>query len=144
MPAPLDDSQHDTANCPGGALHVIGRLDPPAFCGGATRKQWEAAAAAASLLYRAHDTRTVTETHALIELAATRLRQAGLPDLAEHASELADNFAAPLQAVRELQDRVAEEAGKLEASWLGATDAEIAEAARVCPVLRGPFITGSR
>jgi hypothetical protein len=128
-------SHHDTANCSGGAepdwfpgtegthfagvpLRVIGRLDPPAFCGGAPRKRWEAAAAAASLLYRAHDARTVTETQALLEAAAGRLLEAGLLDLAGHASELADSFAAPLQAVRELQDRVAEEAGKLEATYL--------------------------
>jgi hypothetical protein len=85
---------------------------------GQARKQWEAAAAAASLLYRAMDARTINTTAECLETAAIRLREAGLVDLAEHASEIADNFAAPLQAVRELQDRVAEEAGKLEAAYL--------------------------
>jgi hypothetical protein len=99
MPAPFDASQHDTANCP-------------------ARKRWLAAAAAASLIYRAHDARTATHTSNLLIIAGVRLREAGLRDLAWRANDLGGNFAAPLQAVRELQAAVAEAAGKLEAAYL--------------------------
>ncbi len=85
---------------------------------GKARKQWEAAASAASALYRAGDARTVTEAQAMLGLAAIRLAEAGLPHLMMRASWLAGCFAAPLMDMRKLQDAVAEAAGKLEASWL--------------------------
>lgn len=88
---------------------------------GQARKQWEAAAGAASALYRAHDARTATAATELLELAATRLRQAGLGDLAEWADDLACSMIAPLQAIGGLQEAVAEAAGKLEATYLEIT-----------------------
>jgi hypothetical protein len=63
-------------------------------------------ASAISFLQHSLEARTVTGTLALIELAGQRLREAGLDDLAEHAEALADSFAAPEQAVRELIQRI--------------------------------------
>ncbi len=85
---------------------------------GKARKQWEAAASAASALYRAGDARTVTEARAMLGLAAVKLAEAGLPQLMMRASFLAGCFSAPLTDLRKLQDAVAAAAGKLEAAYL--------------------------
>lgn len=81
-------------------------------------KQWEAAAAAASLIYRGMDARTATQAAGLYELAETRLREAGLLELADALYEIANDWFPDDGAMRWLLDRVAEAAGKLEATYL--------------------------
>jgi hypothetical protein len=65
------------------------------------------------------DARTWTAGTGLFDAAEAKLREAGLPDLAGMASGIRDDFGTFTDAeIRELQDRVAEEAGKLEATYL--------------------------
>lgn len=85
---------------------------------GQARKQWEAATAAASLIYRSMEARTTTEAAGLYELAETRLREAGLLELADSLYEIANDWLTDECAARELLDRVAEAAGRLEATYL--------------------------
>jgi hypothetical protein len=65
------------------------------------------------------DARTWTAGADLFNAAEAKLREAGLPDLAETVATVCNDFGCCTDdELRELQDRVAEEAGKLEATYL--------------------------
>ena len=81
-----------------------------------TQERWRAVARAASFLYRAADARTTTGAGWLLEDAARLLCEAGLCDLADEAHEAAEAWTDADLA--QLQSRVAEAAGKLEATYL--------------------------
>ena len=82
------------------------------------RARWQHAAAAWGILGRSLEL-NATEASWAIQLAATRLRQAGLPDLAETADELADDwFPGEDIAIRALMARVCEAAAALETEHL--------------------------
>ena len=81
------------------------------------RARWQHAAAAWGILGRSLDL-NATKASWAVQLAATRLRQAGLPDLAEMADEIAGDWAPEDIAVRALMDRVCEAAAALETEHL--------------------------
>ena len=72
--------------------------------------EWQELMAAWSLLCHSNGA-NATEGVALIELAATRLRRAQMPDLAEWADEIAADFCPNDGAVQSLMARVSALAG---------------------------------
>jgi hypothetical protein len=80
------------------------------------RERWQHAGAAWSLMYRSMETNATEAAWALF-LAATMVRQAGDPDLADQIEELADGWPSDSD-IRETMDRVTELAARLEQETL--------------------------